>query len=453
MNSYISSRLSQVLLDRRGGHRTKVLMAADKLQAADRLSRDFLLAQQRTALAALLNHARATVPSWKGRFNFTGEIGAANAHEILRRLPVMNKRDMAAEPSEYISSATKDAIDNATGGSTGIPLKFKVDRMRQIAGEAAHIWANGLSGWRYGERMAMLWGSDMDVREALADARRALRCWIENVRWYNAFDMGEDRMAEYHRSLTRFRPHVIVAYAGAAFAYASFLQSRKIAPAYPLKSIISSAEVLTPDMRRTVESVFGRPVFDRYGSREFGPLAAECSAHAGMHINEMDCVLEVDSPDPCSVPGRILITYFRNFAMPFIRYDTGDLGLLMPDGICACGRHSRRLAQVIGRQSDMIITASGRQIHGEWFTHLMYGVEGVRQFQLIQEGLRKYRLVLVADWKTASPREVSLRNKILEAVGPDSILNIEYVQHIYPMPSGKRRFTLSMVREAEVAKR
>ncbi|MGD9874738.1 MAG: phenylacetate--CoA ligase family protein [Kiritimatiellia bacterium] len=449
MNPFLSSTLSRLLLDRQGGHRTKVLIAADKLRAADRLSREFLQSQQRTALAALLNHARATVPAWKDRFHFTGEISAANAREVLQRFPVMNKRDLAAAPSEYISSSATDAVDNATGGSTGIPLKFKVDRMRQIAGEAAHIWANSMSGWQYGERVAMLWGSDMDVREALADARHALRCWIENVRWYNAFDMGADRMAEYHRAMLHFRPHVIVAYAGAAFAYASFLKSRKVIPAYPLKSIIASAEVLAPDMRRTIESVFGKPVYDRYGSREFGPVAAECPAHAGMHINEMDCVLEVQSDDPCNEPGPILITYLRNYAMPFIRYDTGDLGVLLPDGDCVCGRRTQRLARVIGRRSDMITTASGRQIHGEWFTHLMYGVEGVRQFQLIQEGLRKYRLVLVADWNRTHLHEEGLRTKILEAVGADNELHFEYLQHIHPMPSGKYRFTLSLVREEE----
>lgn len=442
-----------MFVDRRDGHRTKVIMAADKLRAADRLSSQFLLTQQGEALAALLNHARATVPAWKDRFHFTGEISASNAYEILRTLPVMTKQDLKSSAAAYVSFSAKDAIDNSTGGSTGVPLKFKVDRMRQIAGEASHIWANGMSGWQYGERIAMLWGSDRDVREAVADARHALRCWIENTRWYNAFDMGDDKMSEFHRAMSHFRPHLIVAYAGAAAAYAEFLRARAIRPHYPLKSIVTSAEVLTAEARKIIESVFQKPVFDRYGSREFGPVAAECPEHSGMHLNELDCVLEVQSNDPYSEPGPILITYLRNHAMPFIRYDTGDLGVLMPEGICACGRQTRRLARVIGRRSDMITTASGRQIHGEWFTHLMYRAEGVRQFQLIQEGLQKYRLVLVADWKTASQHEGSLRSRILEAVGPDSILNVEYVQHIYPMPSGKHRFTMSMVREAEGAKR
>jgi len=433
-----------MLIDRRDGYRMKVLMEAARLQAADRLSRDFILAQQGAALAALLNHARSTIPVWKDRIECS-DIAGADTLKILRDIPILSKEELQQDMLRFVSSSSAGARDSATGGSSGIPLRFKVDRMRQIAGEASHIWANGMSGWRYGERIAMLWGSDRDVREALADTRHALRCWIENIRWYNAFDMGEDRMADYHRAMTRSRPHLIVAYAGSALAYADYLQRRRITPHYPLKGIVTSAEVLTDAMRSTIETVFQKPVFDRYGSREFGPVAAECPERSGMHINEMDCVLEIQSDDPCSIPGPILITYLRNYAMPFIRYDTGDLGVFMPEEECACGRQTRRLARVIGRQSDIITTASGRQIHGEWFTHLMYGLEGIRQFQLIQETRFQYRLVLVADWHTASRHENMLREKILNAVGPESIVNFEYVQHIYPMPSGKHRFTVSMV--------
>ena len=434
-----------MLIDRRDGYRMKVLNATGRMQAADRLSRDFIQAQQGAALAALLKHARDTVPAWRDRIKDPKHITGADAYHVLQDIPVLSKDELREDMTRFVSSASEGAADNATGGSSGIPLRFKMDRMRQIAGEAAHIWGNSMTGWQYGDRMAMLWGSDQDVRAALSDTRHAVRCWVENVRWYNAFDMGEDRMAEYHRALTRFRPHLIVAYAGAAAAYAEFLRARAIRPRYPLKSIVTSAEVLAPEARKTIEAVFGKPVFDRYGSREFGPVAAECSEHCGMHINEMDCVLEIQSDDPCSRPGPILITYLRNYAMPFIRYDTGDLGVFMPDGECACGRQTRRLARVIGRQSDIITTAAGRQIHGEWFTHLMYGLDGIRQFQLIQETLLQYRLVLVADWHAASRHESMLREKILAAVGLESIVNFEYVQHIYPMPSGKHRFTLSLV--------
>ena len=144
-----------MLIDRRDGYRMKVLMEAARLQAADRLSRDFILAQQGAALAALLNHARSTVPLWKDRIKCPEDIAGADAHEILQDIPILSREELQQDMPRFVSSALECAVDNATGGSSGMPLRFKVDRMRQIAGEASHIWANGMAGWQYGERMAM----------------------------------------------------------------------------------------------------------------------------------------------------------------------------------------------------------------------------------------------------------------------------------------------------------
>jgi len=322
---------------------------------------------------------------------------------------------------------------------------FVVDRETMIARESSLMWADGLAGWNYGERIAMLWGSDRDVKDAMSRGRAALRGWIENRRWYNAFDMGPARMAEFHQDMERFRPHIIVAYAGSIFLFARFLCERGLAPCYPLRGIISSAEMITPVMRTMVERVFQRPVFDRYGNREFGAVAAECGAHSGLHVNEADCLVEVGGADPFHADGPIRVTYLKNWAMPFIRYDTGDLGRILSDQPCGCGRETLRLAPVSGRQSDAIRTAAGKIIHGEYFTHLLYGAAGVREFQFIQEQPHAYCLRVVADTHDEA-REGEWRRAILVAVGADAELRIEYVPAIPKLPSGKHKFTVSLVK-------
>jgi phenylacetate-CoA ligase len=234
-----------------------------------------------------------------------------------------------------------------------------------------------------------------------------------------------------------------VAYAGSIFVFARFLKERGLTPQYPSKAIVSSAEVMTPSMRRLVEEVFGKPVFDRYGNREFGAIAAECRAHCGLHINESDCVVEIDSGDPFKKEGRILVTYLRNFAMPFIRYDTGDAGRFSATEPCPCGRTTLRIVPVMGRQSDVIRTASGDLIHGEYFTHLLYESKGVCEFQFVQETPSVYLLRLVADRKETQAQELRWTENILAAVGKDSVLRIEYVESIPVLPSGKRKFTVA----------
>ncbi len=447
MNPFLSAVLSSALVDRRDGHRRAVLADFSARLAAERLSPEARCAAVDGRLAMLLAHVAANVPWFRGKLPVTTLLKPEDARGILDPLPVLTRQDIQEHLSDMISETATDLRDDATGGSTGTPMSFKVDRETQRAREASLLWANSLAGWTMGDRIAMLWGSVSDVQGASGQLRLAVRWWIENMRWYNAFDMGEDRMEAFHRSLSAFRPHLLVAYAGSAFTFARFLQARGSRPAYPLKAVVTSAEMCTPPMRSVIEDVFGKPVFDRYGNREFGAIAVECEAHQGLHINESDCIVEIDSADPFKVEGPILVTYLNNRAMPFIRYDTGDVGRFESSERCRCGRTTLRLAPVMGRQSDTIRTASGKLIHGEYFTHLLYGTNAVREFQFVQETTTRYRLLLVADPAQVASMEPRWRREITDALGAGSELQIEYVDCIPSLPSGKRRFTLTKMFE------
>lgn len=441
MHPAVSAFLSQRLIDRRGGHRRRVL---DEFKARQRLAfapREEIEKRQNEALALLLAHARDHVPHFKLLLAERSRIGAENAREILGALPLMRRSEIQENLSHFLAENAADAVRDSTGGSTGTPMDFWVDRDTQVAREASLFWADSLAGWRYGERIAMLWGSDRDVRAAMAKLRSIVRWRIENRRWYNAFEMTEADMLRFHREMTRFCPHLLVGYATSLFLFARTLRERGLRPRYPLRAIVTSAEVLDPFMRDQIEQCFGRPVFDRYGSREFGAIAAECPAHGGLHVNEADCLLEVLSEDPEREPGPIVVTYLRNFVMPFLRYDTGDFGV-WASGTCSCGRGGRRLARVIGRQSDTLRTADGRLLHGEYFTHLLYGVDGIRAFQLCQERPDRYLLRVVAGAK-ARAQEAKWRSRIAEVLGAGSQLSVEYVDAIPVAPSGKHRFVVS----------
>ncbi len=444
MRPALSSVLSRLLIDRSGGHRRLVLDAFASAMRFERFDDEERRARQDRSLADLLNHAARCVPFYKDRLS-AARISPVEARAALRALPVISRADVQTNPESFFAQGVEGHRLDATGGSTGTPLRFRVDAATQRAREASLYWADSLAGWRYGERIAMLWGSDKDVKTSSQIARANLRWWLDNRRWYNAFNMGPAEMDRFHCEMTRFAPHIVVAYAGSMEVFARYLEDRGIKPAYPLRSIISSAEMLTPSARETIERVFGRPVFNRYGNREFGAVAAECHEHNGLHLNERDMIVEIDSPDPVNEPGRLIVTYLHNRAMPFIRYDTGDLARFAPATACPCGRLTPRLAALVGRASDTIRTATGKLIHGEFFTHLLYSARHVREFQFVQETLNTYRLLLVASEREPPEREAKWRADILEEVGADACLEIEYVDRIPVLPSGKRKFTLSKV--------
>lgn len=446
----ISRGLSDLLLDRDGRHRRRVLERWHRLQAFDRLDDGTREQVCRIKLAALLSHVAQHVPRYK-RILGGRSVSAGESLEVLKQLPVTMREEIQENRDDFCDERRPPARQDATGGSTGTPMTFLVDSETHLAREASLMWSDSLAGWRPGHRIAMLWGSDQDVAAATREVRLWLRWFIENRRWFNAFDMSEAKMEEYHRRMTGFRPHLLVAYAGAVHELACFLEERGSSASYPLLSIVSSAEVLTRQMREKVERVFGKPVFDRYGNREAGAIAAECKAHQGLHVNEYDFILEIDSPDPGKEPGRILITYLSNYAMPLIRYDTGDLGLWAGDEVCGCGRNTRRLQKVVGRSSDFIVTPDGRRIHGEYFTHLLYGKQGIRRFQFIQEDRRRYRLILEPEGDGPGETVVQrLQEQLMRVLGGNCAVSVELVGRLDRLPSGKFCFTVNRWRRSVV---
>lgn len=217
MSPFLSAFLSKYLIDRTEGHRAAVLEVFRARGRSDRQDVSARHNRQNESLASLLKHVQQHVPFYRERMAGEEIVTAQNVREILARLPIIRRADIQQDSRKFESDAAGVCADDATGGSTGTPMVFKVDRDTQIAREASLMWANSLAGWRPGEKIAMLWGSGRDVQGASGRLRLAARWWMENMRWYNAFDMGEDRMEKFHEELSAFRPHLLVAYAGSVF--------------------------------------------------------------------------------------------------------------------------------------------------------------------------------------------------------------------------------------------
>ena len=201
--------------------------------------------------------------------------------------------------------------------------------------------------------------------------------------------------------------------------------------------------MLHPHYRTLAEYVFKTKVYNRYGSREVGLIAMECT-EGRMHINCRDLYLEIESPDPYTEPGEILITQLNNYAMPFIRYRIGDVGLLC-DEMCPCGNDLPILAELLGRTTATFRTRSGTLIHGGYFTQQFYDVDGMTQFQIIQESLKHCVLKVVTNEKWTESTRCLLVQGIQDALGTTVVVTVELVDEI-PLPaSGKREYTISKV--------
>jgi phenylacetate-CoA ligase len=109
-----------------------------------------------------------------------------------------------------------------------------------------------------------------------------------------------------------------------------------------------------------------------------------------MHVNQEHVICEVldknDNP-VMNCSGNIIATDLDNLAMPFIRFQTGDMGALSTIR-CQCGVNQPLLSSIEGRSIETVVLSDGNSVHGVFFTDILYEVgilvNHVSRFQIIQ---------------------------------------------------------------------
>lgn len=149
-----------------------------------------------------------------------------------------------------------------------------------------------------------------------------------------------------------------------------------------LKAGFFGAEPWSESMRADIEAKLGIKAYDIYGLTEIiGPgVGAECSMQDGLHIFEDHFYPEIIDPDtgdvlPAGEKGELVLTTLTRQGTPVVRYRTRDITYLIEEP-CACGRTSRRIHRLMGRNDDMLIIR-GVNIFPQQVEDILLRVEGV----------------------------------------------------------------------------
>jgi phenylacetate-CoA ligase len=209
--------------------------------------------------------------------------------------------------------------------------------------------------------------------------------------------------------------------------------------------IFTSGEMLDLSTRKAIETAFGAPAFDIYGCTELKEIAWQCRKRMGYHINCDRVLVEVKgNADGASEPeGELLVTSLYNFGMPLIRYAVGDKGRLL-NGTCECGLSLPVMAPSIGRSVDYFALADGKLVAPYTMTCAIEKIEGIHQYQIVQESLGH----VVVNVVPGEHFDSASRQAICMALAPilkGAAVDVRTVERIACDPTGKFRIVLSRV--------
>jgi phenylacetate-CoA ligase len=370
--------------------------------------------------------------------------------EDLGKLPVLTK-DIIREHWEDFKPRNLSALNyyvEATSGSTGTPFSYRLSKHDRFLLGTLLYRGWGYGGFELGDRMVFLAGSSLDI-----GTKSRLTTWVHetarNIKKLSSFDMGEPEMRGYVRTINSFRPRFVRGYASSIYFFAKWMEENDLTVHSPA-AVFTTAEKLYPQMRTKIAEVFGCEVYDAYGLNDGGISAFECPEHTGLHMDTERSVMEVADPD--GLPrdqgeGQILATSLHNYALPFIRYVTGDVGDLMADS-CPCGRGFPLIKEILGRNSEMLKTPEGMYIHGAFFNHIFKRTNGIREFQVVQETRENLRIFLVAEPGFDEKQLDDIRN-FVAARSPAWKVEFAFVDTIERTVAGKYKYIINKVKDAQ----
>lgn len=422
-------------------HAKKLLRRLDSFDEKD------IHEYQYNQLRKLIEHAAVHVPYYRELFKKVGfKPEMFKKPEDIQHIPYLTKSIIKENRNELIADtfSKKYLKSTITGGSTGTPMDFYLDRRTSSPVEFAYlqyIW--GRVGYRFRSRCVVLRGDNIDniVEGKIYWKKNTLLNWL----LMSSLRLSENNVHLYLNKIKDFNPEFIIAYPSMAYILARYAKAHNFT--FPkLRAVICSSETLYSWQRQFISSVFGVGVFPYYGLSEKCCMAAECLDSGFYEFLPTYGFTEIinNKGNWCTEDneqGEIVATGFYNYAFPFIRYKTQDYCTYSAS---QCTNHKgwTTVKEIKGRVSEFLVNENGDLITFTCSDEIFWSVYNkLNAYQYVQETPGKIEIKL--DLKEPlSEGDYKEMNSVFKEYYPGFEVTFQTVNHIPRTASGKFRFLI-----------
>ena len=372
---------------------------------------------------------------------------AVRSTAALQLLPLLAKSDIRENVDKLKAEGHGPLTRYNTGGSSGEPLIFYMGKGRKSHDVAAKWRATRWWGVDIGDSELVVWGSPMEI--GAQDRVRRLRDALLRSRLLPAFEMSPQNLDRFVETIRVTRPTMLFGYPSSLSLIAQHARHKGVAMNnLGIKVAFVTSEKLYEEQRAIISEVFACPVANGYGARDAGFIAHQCP-EGSLHISAEDIIVETvrsdGSPAAAGEAGEIVVTHMATADFPFVRYRTGDIGVL-DDKPCACGRGLPVLKEVQGRTTDFVVARDGTVMHGLALIYTVRDLPGVERFKIEQLSLDQTIVKVVAGPAFGAAEEARIIRDFKARLGEAVDIRVERVSDIANESSGKFRYVVSQVR-------
>jgi phenylacetate-CoA ligase len=359
-------------------------------------------------------------------------------------IPFLTKNILRDNVQTILSTQPLKTSPRKTSGSTGIPLWLVKDRNATAYMDALMYEVYGWHGISIGDRQGRFWGMPLD--------RKTKRKWqikdkLFNRKRINSFELTEIVCRKYYHILETFHPKYFYGYPSAICEFIKITEAAGLNPAnLNIKVVITTGEILYENQRKIIENGLQAQVANEYGNTENGIIAFECTK-GKMHLMNHNLLIEIINPEtghpvPDGEPGEIVLTELHSYALPFIRYRTGDVATLSQSE-CECGLQSPTVENIQGRVSDFAVSPDGRKISGPIVNYTM--TKGIERFRVIQKAINHILVIIESHTPIQQNQLDEIIFKWKALLGQTVRVEIQIVDKLPLDKSGKLRSFISEI--------
>jgi phenylacetate-CoA ligase len=376
-----------------------------------------------------------------GLFGQTSDIGRMIEDANWRRIPVLTSETVVSHGRAICSRPPEELDTASTGGSSGKPVTFFLDRNRSPIEYAFVHDAWSRAGFRAGDPRCVFRGFDlsdageqhMQYDPALAE----LRCSV--------FHMTDATMRGYADEIVRRGIRFIHGYPSAIAIFAAYLLRSGLGPWMQMAGIFPTSERFHADQHAVIAQAFvGATIVPIYGLSE--KVAFARARSDGLDVYEFDPLYGyTELLDESGAPvvttgavGRIVSTGLLFPGMPLIRYDTKDSAQLVAlpstaNGyrLTVCGLAPKHGGEYFLGRSGTLIAVKGI------ISNLQGTAYGIAEYQFYQDTVGEAVARIVPARGTADfSRYENLLNRKLAG---ELSVTVQVVDRIATTSRGKRK--------------
>ncbi|HCN36593.1 MAG TPA: hypothetical protein DIS94_02630 [Bacteroidetes bacterium] len=357
-----------------------------------------------------------------------------NPYSDIYKFPIIDKKLLRENHGEFTNPNYKKLVTGKSSGSTGTQSVFYRSK-KEISiyqGIQTYLWE--WSGYRIGENLIQL---GITPNRGLI---KSIKDFLFKTHYLPAFNINEDFILNFFKNLNKKKVYNFGGYASGLYLYADTLKRNNLKDV-KIKSVISWGDKVFDLYRKVISEMFEVKIFDTYGSSEGFVISGQCEK-GNYHLMIPHIFLEIQDDKSNEVNdgeiGKVIVTNLDAYSMPFIRFDLGDLAIKKNSNeVCECGRNFPMLEKIVGRETDIVVTPSGKKMIVHSFTGIFEHFDEISQFRVIQNSSDFIIIEYIKSSKFSLDALKKIEQKIHHYLQEEFRIEFKEVDNIPPTKSGK----------------